>query len=70
MVVMLSMWQSGGRLAAAADGMVKAITKLKKIERSLESKVEKRTEELEYAVREITNIKKIASVVNSTFGCR
>jgi signal transduction histidine kinase/CheY-like chemotaxis protein len=65
-VVMLSMWQSGGRLAAAAVGMRKAIVKLQESERSLESKVEERTAELEHAFREITDINQIAAVVNST----
>ncbi|MEZ5490922.1 MAG: response regulator [Gammaproteobacteria bacterium] len=65
-VVMISMWQSGGRLAAAADGMRKAIVKLQESERLLESKVEERTAELEHAFSEISDINQIASVVNST----
>lgn len=65
-VVMLSMWQTGGKLAAAADGMRKAIAELKESERLLESKVEERTAELNHALREITDINQIASVVNST----
>ncbi len=65
-LVMLSMWQTGGKLAAAADGMRKAIAELKESERLLESKVEERTAELNHAFKEITDINQIASVVNST----
>ena len=65
-VVMLSMWQSGGRLAAAAVGMRKAIAELQESERLLETKVEERTAELEHAFQEISDINQIAAVVNST----
>jgi signal transduction histidine kinase len=65
-VVMLSMWQTGGRLAAAVTGMRKAIGELQESERSLETKVEERTAELETAFREISDINEIAIIVNST----
>ncbi len=65
-VVMLAVWQSGGRLAAAADGMRKAIAKLQVSERSLESKVEERTAKLEKAFGRISDINEITNIVNST----
>ncbi|MCX2982827.1 response regulator [Halieaceae bacterium IMCC14734] len=65
-VVMLSLWQSGGRLKQAAEGMRKAIVALKESEKSLELKVEERTAELEQAFREITAVNDIATLVNST----
>jgi signal transduction histidine kinase/DNA-binding response OmpR family regulator/HPt (histidine-containing phosphotransfer) domain-containing protein len=65
-VVMLTIWQSGGRLAAAAKGMRRAIAELQESERSLESKVEARTRELEEAFREISDINEVATMVNST----
>ncbi len=65
-VVMLSLWQSGGRLKTAADGMRKAITALQESERSLETKVEERTSEVNEAFREISDLNRIASIVNST----
>jgi signal transduction histidine kinase/DNA-binding response OmpR family regulator/HPt (histidine-containing phosphotransfer) domain-containing protein len=65
-VVMLSLWQSGGKLKAAAAGMRQAIAELKESERSLETKVEERTRELQEAVQEISDINEVATVVNST----
>ncbi len=66
MLVMLSLWQSGGKLKAAAAGMRQAITALQDSERSLEIKVEERTGELEQAFQEISDINDIATIVNST----
>ena len=65
-MVMLAVWQSGGRLAAAADGMREAIADLKESERSLESKVDERTADLEKAFRRISDINEITNIVNST----
>jgi signal transduction histidine kinase/DNA-binding response OmpR family regulator/HPt (histidine-containing phosphotransfer) domain-containing protein len=65
-VVMLSLWQSGGKLKASAAGMRKAIAALQESEKSLEDKVEERTEELKEAFQEITDLNQIASIVNST----
>ena len=65
-VVMLSLWQSGGKLKASATGMRKAIAALQESEKSLESKVEERTQELKEAFQEITDLNQIASIVNST----
>ncbi len=65
-VVMLSLWQSGGKLKAAAAGMRGAIAALQDSEKSLETKVEERTEELNEAFQEITDLNQIASIVNST----
>ena len=72
-IVMLSLWQSGGRLKAAAEGMREAITALQESEKSLEIKVEQRTTELEVkntaledAIRETSDINELASIVNST----
>jgi signal transduction histidine kinase/DNA-binding response OmpR family regulator/HPt (histidine-containing phosphotransfer) domain-containing protein len=72
-VVSLSIWQSGGRLQAAAAGMRRAIVALQESERSLEAKVEKRTaelaaknSELKHAFHEISDINEIAGIVNST----
>jgi len=65
-VVMMTVWQSGGRLAAAARGMRKAIADLQESERSLEVKVEERTSELALALHEITAINEVATTVNST----
>ena len=65
-VIMLSLWQSAGKLQAIAAGMRQAITDLQESERSLESKVEHRTAELEQAFEEISNLNEIASIVNST----
>jgi signal transduction histidine kinase/CheY-like chemotaxis protein/HPt (histidine-containing phosphotransfer) domain-containing protein len=65
-LVMLSLWQSGGKLKLAAAGMRKAIVALKESEKSLEIKVEERTGELEQAFREISDINEIATIVNST----
>ncbi len=65
-VVMLSLWQSGGKLKAAAAGMRQAIAELQESERSLETKVEERTLELQEAVQEISDINEVATVVNST----
>ncbi|MEH6587075.1 MAG: response regulator [Halioglobus sp.] len=66
MVVMLSLWQSGGKLKAAAAGMRQAIVALQDSEKSLEMKVEERTRELEQAFQEISDINEIAGIVNST----
>ncbi|MDH3992480.1 MAG: GAF domain-containing protein, partial [Gammaproteobacteria bacterium] len=66
MVVMLSLWQSGGKLKMAAAGMRKAIAALQESEKSLERKVEERTGELEKAFQEISDINEIATIVNST----
>ena len=65
-VVMLSLWQSGGKLKAAASGMRQAIASLQESERSLERKVEERTEELESALSEMSDLNQIATIVNST----
>ena len=65
-VIMLSLWQSAGKLQAIAAGMRRAITDLQESERSLESKVEHRTAELEQAFEEISDLNEIASIVNST----
>jgi len=72
-VIMLSLWQSGGRLKAASAGMREAITALQESEKSLENKVEARTSELavkntelEQAFGEISDINEIARIVNST----
>tara|TARA_R110001599_G_scaffold353881_1_gene602051 strand:+ start:29951 stop:33337 length:3387 start_codon:yes stop_codon:yes gene_type:complete len=65
-VVMLSLWQSGGKLKAAAAGMREAIAALQESEKSLETKVEQRTAELNEAFREISDLNRIASIVNST----
>ncbi len=65
-VVMLSLWQSGGKLKAAAAGMRQAIAALQESERSLELKVEERTEELKQAFDEMTDLNQIATIVNST----
>ena len=65
-VAMLSLWLSGGKLKAAAAGMREAIVALKESEKSLESKVEVRTEELNDAFREISDLNRIAGIVNST----
>jgi signal transduction histidine kinase/DNA-binding response OmpR family regulator/HPt (histidine-containing phosphotransfer) domain-containing protein len=66
LVVMLSLWQSGGKLKAAAQGMREAITALQGSEKMLEIKVEERTAELERAFQEISDINEIATIVNST----
>jgi signal transduction histidine kinase/CheY-like chemotaxis protein/HPt (histidine-containing phosphotransfer) domain-containing protein len=66
LVVMLSLWQSGGKLKASAAGMRKAIAALQESEKSLETKVEERTAELNDAFQEITDLNRIASIVNST----
>ncbi|MBU2677516.1 MAG: response regulator [Gammaproteobacteria bacterium] len=66
MVVMLAIWQSAGRLNAAAEGMRKAIAALKESERSLETKVEERTGELQQALKETADLNEITGVVNST----
>jgi signal transduction histidine kinase/CheY-like chemotaxis protein/HPt (histidine-containing phosphotransfer) domain-containing protein len=66
LVVMLSLWQSGGKLKMAAAGMRKAIAALQESEKSLERKVEERTGELEKAFQEISDINEIATIVNST----
>ncbi|MCX2976379.1 response regulator [Candidatus Marimicrobium litorale] len=66
LVVMLSLWQSGGKLKAAAAGMRKAIVALQESEKSLEIKVEQRTTELEQAFQESSDLNKIATIVNST----
>lgn len=72
-VVALLIWQSGGRLQTVAAGMRRAIAALQESERSLEVKVEERTAELaaknaelEHAFHEISDINKIAGIVNST----
>ncbi|MEH6519190.1 MAG: response regulator [Halioglobus sp.] len=72
-VIMMSLWQSGGRLKAAATGMREAIAALQESEKSLEKKVESRTAELadknvelEDAFSEISDINNVASIVNST----
>jgi signal transduction histidine kinase/CheY-like chemotaxis protein/HPt (histidine-containing phosphotransfer) domain-containing protein len=65
-VVMLSLWQSGGKLKAAAAGMRQAIVALQESEKSLETKVEQRTAEVNEAFREISDLNRIASIVNST----
>jgi signal transduction histidine kinase/CheY-like chemotaxis protein/HPt (histidine-containing phosphotransfer) domain-containing protein len=65
-VVMLSLWQSGGKIKAAAEGMRRAIAALQESEKSLEIKVEERTGELEQAFQEISDINEIATLVNST----
>jgi signal transduction histidine kinase/DNA-binding response OmpR family regulator/HPt (histidine-containing phosphotransfer) domain-containing protein len=65
-VLMLSLWQSAGKLKASAIGMREAIAKLQDSERLLETKVEERTAELEHAFAEIKNVNEIAQVVNST----
>ncbi len=65
-IAMLSLWTAGGRLQSAATGMREAITALQESERSLESKVEERTAELEQAFGEISDINNIAGIVNST----
>ena len=62
-VVMLSLWQSGGKLKAAAAGMRSAIAALQESEKSLESKVEQRTLEVNEAFREISDLNRIASIV-------
>ena len=66
LVVMLSLWQSAGKLKAASSGMLEAIVALQDSEKSLEIKVEERTGELEKAFQEISDINEIASIVNST----
>jgi signal transduction histidine kinase/CheY-like chemotaxis protein len=66
LVVMLSLWQSGGKLKMAASRMRKAIAALQESERSLEHKVEERTAELQRAFREITDLNEVATIVNST----
>ncbi|MGB5245912.1 MAG: hypothetical protein WBN34_05130, partial [Woeseia sp.] len=66
MVVMLAIWQSAGKLNDASEGMQKAIEALKESERSLETKVEERTEELQQALKETADLNEIANVVNST----
>jgi hypothetical protein len=55
-VAMLSLWLSGGKLKATAAGMREAIVAL----------MEVRTEELNEAFREISDLNRIASIVNST----
>jgi len=65
-VVMLSLWQSAGKLKAAAIGMREAIVALQQSEKSLELKVDERTAEVEQAFREISDINAIANIVNST----
>ena len=66
LVVMLSLWQSAGKLKAASSGMLEAIVALQDSEKSLEIKVEERTGELEQAFQEISDINEIATIVNST----
>ena len=72
-VVMLSIWQSGGRLRSAAARMQKAIDALKESERRLEEKVEERTAELghknielEKTFREVSDLAEVSRIVNST----
>lgn len=66
LVVMMSLWQSGGKLKSSAAGMRRAIAALRESEKSLETKVEERTAELNHAFQEITDLNQIASIVNST----
>ena len=65
-VIMLSFWQSAGKLQAIAAGMRKAISDLKESEKLLEVKVEERTAELERAFLEMSDINEVATMVNST----
>ncbi len=66
MVVMLAIWQSAGRLSDVTEGMRNAIAALKESERSLETKVEERTAELQQALKEAADLNEIARIVNST----
>jgi signal transduction histidine kinase/CheY-like chemotaxis protein/HPt (histidine-containing phosphotransfer) domain-containing protein len=65
-VAFISLWTSSGRMQAAALGMRQAIADLQESERSLETKVEERTAELEEAFNEITDIAEMARIVNAT----
>ncbi len=66
MMVMLAIWQSAGRLSDVTKGMRGAIQALQESERSLETKVEERTAELQQALKEAADLNEIARIVNST----